>query len=160
MTKPSQPPRSVDEMWRRFLASIGETPESTERVVQWWSFSDNQADADELWRLVVDGTKQATAPSLWYFEESGEPVPKPGDLDVIVDWSQTARCIIRTTRVDVVPYLEVDEEFAAVEGEGDGSLAYWQRVHWPYYQRELEPFGRRPEPDMPVVCQRFEVVFP
>lgn len=150
---------SVRDMWRRYLESIGETPESTERTYQSWHFCDNQADADELADLVLAGTKRATASSLWFFEEVGEAVPKPGDLDVVIDWSGIARCVIQTTRVDLVPYLEVSEEFAAVEGEGDGSLDYWRRVHWPYYQRELKPFGRRPEPDMPIVCQRFEVVF-
>ncbi|MDA8021051.1 MAG: ASCH domain-containing protein [Thermoanaerobaculia bacterium] len=147
-------------MWRSYLQSIGETPESTDRAYQWWHFCDNQADADALVELVLQGKKRATAPSLWFFEESQEPVPKAGDLDVVTDWSATARCVTRSTRVDIVPYLEVGAEFAAVEGEGDGSLEYWRRVHWPYYRRELEPFGRRPEPDMPIICQRFEVVFP
>ena len=45
------------------------------------------------------------------------------------------------------------------EGEGDGSLAYWRKVHWEFFTRELSPFGRTPEKSMPVVCERFNVVY-
>lgn len=48
----------------------------------------------------------------------------------------------------------------ATAGEGDGSLAYWREAHWAAFTRELEMAGRRPELDMPVVCERFDVVYP
>ena len=39
---------------------------------------------------------------------------------------------------------EVTEDFAAAEGEGDGTLAYWRRVHWSYFGRECERLEGRP----------------
>ena len=54
---------------------------------------------------------------------------------------------------------EVTAEFAATEGEGDGSLEYWQRAHRAYFGRECRRIGRIPTPTMPVICERFEVVF-
>jgi uncharacterized protein YhfF len=83
----------------------------------------------------------------------------PGDYSVILDGRGTARCIIRTTDVDVVPFDEVDAAFAYEEGEGDRSLEYWSDVHWTYFVRELTELGREAAPDMPVVCERFEVVY-
>jgi len=53
----------------------------------------------------------------------------------------------------------VTEEFAATEGEGDGSLAFWRAAHWAAFSRELEGSERSPQPDMPVVCERFEVAY-
>ncbi|HEY6135555.1 MAG TPA: ASCH domain-containing protein [Rubrivivax sp.] len=50
-------------------------------------------------------------------------------------------------------------EFAATEGEGDGSLRYWRRAHEAYFARECERIGRVPESHMPVVCERFDVVY-
>ena len=55
---------------------------------------------------------------------------------------------------------EITEEHACAEGEGDGSLAWWVAAHWPYYHRELEGSGYSPQPDMPIVFERFEVVHP
>ena len=123
-----------------------------------WHFCDNQADADELAELVLDGPQAATAGALWSYEAEDEPLPQAGDFSVITDWSGAARCVIRTTSVEVVAFDEVGEEFAAAEGEGDGSLAFWRDAHWAAFSRELEGTGRSPQPDMPVVCERFEVV--
>lgn len=62
--------------------------------------------------------------------------------------------------MEVVRFDEVSEEFAAAEGEGDRSLAFWREAHWAAFSREFEGMQRSPQPDMPVVCERFEVVFP
>lgn len=65
-----------------------------------------------------------------------------------------------TTSVSVVPFDEVDEEFAYIEGEGDRSLGYWRKVHWDCFVQDLSAIGRVAVPNMPVVRERFEVVFP
>ena len=57
------------------------------------------------------------------------PLPKAGDLSVVTNWARTPLCVIETQRVEIVPYEEVSADFAATEGEGDGSLRYWQQAH-------------------------------
>jgi uncharacterized protein YhfF len=150
---------SVRALWRAYLSSIDETPETTDKTHDAWSFGDNPADADELAALVRRGDKRATTPSVWELEAAGEPVPEPGDLHVVTDAAGIAQCLIRTTHVEVVPFDRVDAAYARIEGEGDGSLAYWRRTHWAYYHRMLADTVYAPRPDMPVVCERFEVVF-
>ena len=152
---------SVEEMWAAFLATRPEYEAAAAAAASCsaWHFCDDQASADELSELVLAGRKRATAGSLWAYELEKEPLPKVGDLSVITDWEGRARCVIRTTAVEVVPFDAVTPEFAATEGEGDGSLEYWRRVHWAYFTSELQGTGREPRPDMPVVCERFEVVF-
>jgi uncharacterized protein YhfF len=150
---------TAEELWTAFLeerpgiAGPGDTYSA-------WHFCDNQADADELVELVLAGRKRATAGALWSYEAEGEPLPRAGDFSVVTDWSGSARCVIRTVTVEVVAFDAVGEEFAAAEGEGDGSLAFWREAHRAAFSRELEAGGRSLQPDMPVVCERFEVVFP
>jgi uncharacterized protein YhfF len=108
---------------------------------------------------VLAGRKRATAGLVWSFEGASVPLPKVGDLSVVTNWGKTPLCVIETQRVDVVAFDEVSEEFAATEGEGDGSLQYWRQAHWAYFGRECQRIGRTPESKMPVVCERFEVVF-
>jgi uncharacterized protein YhfF len=64
----------------------------------------------------------------------------------------------RTTQGQAAP--EIDEAYAATEGEGDGSLAYWRRVHWDFFSKECVSIGRDPSEEMPVVCEIFRVVHP
>lgn len=123
-----------------------------------WHFCDNEREADKLAELVVRGIKRATSPSLWSFESQGDPLPQPGDVHVVSNWAGEARCIIQTTEVTVAPFNEVSAEHAAAEGEGDGSLAYWRQMHWDYYHRELAGTKYVPCEDMPIVCERFEVL--
>ncbi len=140
-------------MWALYGGPDAEAPPPA------WHFCDNQADADVLAALVVAGIKGATAGALWAYEAEGEPLPQAGDHNIITDWEGRARAVIRTTVVEVVPFGEVTAEFAAAEGEGDGSLEYWREAHRAAFSRELAALGRVLTDDMPVVCQRFEVVF-
>lgn len=152
--------QSVLSMWRAYLASVGEVDEGAGRPPSSWHFCDNEADANACVELVRRGIKTATAPSLWHFELRDEPLPKPGDLHVVTDWAGEAQCVIRTVSVEIVPFNEVSAEHAAAEGEGDRSLAFWRRVHWDYYHRELEGSPFTPREDMPIVCERFQMVYP
>ena len=154
MTEPADSPKA---MWEAFLASTHDPPTAPSYTA--WHFCDTQELADALAELVRAGRKRATTAALWTHELTGEPLPQPGDLSVVTDWSGRARCIIRTTSVEIVAFSEVDDEFARAEGEGDGSLAYWRQAHWAYFTRELASLGRLPADDMPVVCERFEVVY-
>lgn len=148
---------SVKNMWDAYLALF--SPASLE-VPPAWHFCDNEVDADACAQLVLAGTKRATSPSLWFFESKGEPLSQPGDLDIVTDWKGLALCIIRTTRVQILPFDQVTESHASLEGEGDKTLEVWRQLHWPYYHRELEGTGYSPQPDMPIVFQAFERIFP
>ncbi len=124
-----------------------------------WCFSDNEADANALAALVLTGQKRATTGDLWSYEVEQERLPEVGDLNVITDWAGNAVCVIRTTGVEILPFDAVTEEFAATEGEGDGSLEYRRRVHQEVFSRRLPDIGKVFEPDMPVACECFEVVY-
>lgn len=150
---------SVQVLWRAYLRSIGETPTATSKTFAAWSFGDTDALADELLELVLAGAKRATTPSVWELEARGEPMPQPGDLHIITDSTGVAQCVLQTVQVTVTPFNEVDAAYARIEGEGDGSLDYWRRTHRAYYERVLADTDHTPQPDMPVVCERFEVVF-
>jgi uncharacterized protein YhfF len=60
--------------------------------------------------------------------------------------------------VEVVPFCEVTADYAAIEGEGDGSLEYWRRAHWSFFSRECIRIAREPNERMPVVCSVLEVL--
>lgn len=122
-------------------------------------FGDNEKDANELAALVMKGTKKATSHSLLGLQYRNEVLPKIGDFSVVTNWAEEAQCIIRTTGVELIPYFNIKETHAALEGEGDKSLAYWKKVHWDYYTRELAAFERVPRDSMIIVFQEFERVF-
>ncbi|MEX0428870.1 ASCH domain-containing protein [Nocardioides sp. DS6] len=123
-----------------------------------WSFGGTATQADELLALVLEGTKTATASALWDYEAAGEPVPSVGGLGIVLDGGGHPRALLATTRVDVVPFDEVGEEHAFLEGEGDRSLRYWREVHERFFTT-YAAHGRGFSPTMPVVLERFAVLY-
>ncbi len=124
-----------------------------------WAFGDSPELADELLALVLDGTKTATASALWEYEDEGEPIPEVGSLSIVLDGAGEPRALLRTTAVEVVPFDRVTAEHAHAEGEDDRSLESWRREHEKFWRRDLSG-DREFAPDMPVVCERFEVLYP
>jgi uncharacterized protein YhfF len=124
-----------------------------------WHFCDNEADANELGALVLAGIKTATCSQLREYEAEGEKIPAVGDLSIIIDWDGNPLGIIETTEITIRPYNEVDASFAYDEGEGDRSLAYWRAAHWRFFAREGAEMGWEPAEDMPLVCERFRLIY-
>ena len=150
----------ISEFWQSYLNSLPEDDPARGRPMPpAWGFGDGPEMADELGELVRRGIKRATCSSLWEMEHDGEPIPKPGDLSIILDGRGDPICIIETTEVEVKPLDAVDAGFAYDEGEGDRSLATWRAVHWRFFSRTLAAIGRAPHDAMPVVCERFCVVW-
>jgi uncharacterized protein YhfF len=152
-------PDTARAFWAEFKRSGAAGADPDSRFYEAFHFDDNEPSANELGALVLAGTKRATASLLHSYETEGKPLPRPGDLSVVTDWDGKPLCVMETRRVDLVPYEDVDEEFAATEGEGDGSLRYWRDVHSAYFGRECERVGCERTPRMAIVCERFEVVW-
>jgi uncharacterized protein YhfF len=151
---------SCAELWGEFLGSSSEAAGAAAGASYTsWQFGHGVGQGDRLLAYVLSGSKRATTGALWAYEHEGEAVPRVGDFSVVTDGSGVARCVIQTNWVAIVPFDTVDEQFAYDEGEGDRSLEYWREVHWHYFVRELSALGMTARPDMPVVCERFEVVF-
>lgn len=153
-------PSALQAFWDAYCATLPPEARPPETPPPAWHFCDNQADADELGELVLRRIKTATCSLLWLYEAEDEPVPEAGDYSIITGWNGRPLCIIETTEVTIRPYNQVDAQFAYDEGEGDRSLATWRGAHWRAFSRELAAAGRAPTEDMPLVCERFRVLYP
>lgn len=138
---------TAEELWKR--SGITGTYEA-------WAFGEA---ADKLAELVIRGIKTATCSAYDLYGIEGEPVPEAGEYSVILDSKDEAVCIIRTTKVTVIPFNLVSEEHAFKEGEGDRSLEYWREVHESFLSRELASVRLEFNEETKVVCEEFEVVF-
>ncbi len=119
-------------MWERFIES---SPEYSETKYRAWYFCDNEKCANELAALVSIGIKRATTSLLLWYENGNEVMPEVNDVNIVTDWNGTAQCIIKTKKVFVLPFKNVDSEMAFTEGEGDKSLDYWRKAHVSFFER-------------------------
>lgn len=148
----------VAAYWQSYIASLPVPSNPAEPYVV-NQFGDNPALADELGSLVVQGVKTATCSALWEWEAEGSDLPAVGLKTIVLNGNQQPICIIETIEVNLCPFNEVDASFAYAEGEGDRSLESWQAEHWKYFSRVLPQIGKQPAPDMPLVCERFRLIY-
>ncbi len=95
--------------------------------------------------------------------------PAPAGASRILDWvgdsPPSSEAIagspvlnVGNAHVRLVSFGDVDEEFAATEGEGDGSLAYWRRAHTAFFGRVVARLGGRLDNASVIVCERFRLL--
>lgn len=154
-------PPPLRPIWMAYAEHLG-GPEclDEDRFYEACQFGDSPELVDALAQLVLAGRKRATASAAWACEASGLGLPRPGLLSIVTDSRGQAQCIIETTQVDLIPFAEVTAEFAATEGEGDGSLEFWRQAHRDYFTRECEAAGRCFSEEQLLACERFRVVWP
>lgn len=125
-----------------------------------WSFGASPEEADELLALVLAGTKTATSSAAAPYAELDEPVPVAGDLSIILDGHGRPRALVVTIEVSIVALRDVDDEHAAAEGEGQGTLAQWRETHEAFLREELAGIGRELDDASEVVLERFRLLDP
>jgi uncharacterized protein YhfF len=150
----------IEAYWRQFLASLPlDSPYQTKTyVAEGWG--DSPDLADELGVLIAKGVKTATCSALWEWEAQGHPIPEEGYITIVLDGRGEPLCIVKTIEISIRKYNEVDADFAYEEGEGDLSLNYWRAAHRNYFSRVLTKTGREFSEEMPLVCERFQVIYP
>jgi uncharacterized protein YhfF len=145
----------VAAFWAAFCEARGIVQVGDAKVT---FFGDGPAQQDALCALVMAGRKRATASlACWY--GPGRAMPAVGDFFVVVDGGGRARGVIELVTVEERRFCDVDAAFAAEEGEGDGSLAYWVAEHRRFFEAELAREGLAFAVTARVVCERFRLVW-
>lgn len=149
---PDPDPTALADYWAECHVDVPHLPDALPVA---WPFGATARQADTLLALVLAGVKTGTASSLWDLETDGEPVPRTGELSILLDGTGAPRALIETTAVAIVPFDQVDADHARAEGEGDRTLVHWRTVH-EWYWRTYSAAGH--DPAMPVVCERFRLL--
>ena len=130
------------------------------RYYEAFYFGNTESSANRLADLVLQGEKTATSSLLWTLELEKKPMLQVGDYSIVTTWDDVPVCIVETTELRIVPFKDVDAQFAYDYGEGDRTLAWWKEHIVEYYAEECKAIGRETTEDMPLVCERLRVVYP
>lgn len=146
----------VEQFWADFCSEHSVGPNEPYQV---WYFGNTAAMADELIQLVLSGQKTATASLLKTNELNPADAPIVGGYSVVTDFRGEPKCVLQTTEVHEVRFMDVEADFAAVEGEGDLSLEYWRSVHRDYFSREAKEHGFEFDDESVICCEHFRLLY-
>lgn len=142
----------IESFWQRYCELEGL---EGVRYMEAFQFGEK---ADWLASLVVNGTKTATCSSYPLYEIEGNPLPKVGDHQIVLDSQNQPVAIIKSYAIDIYPFNKVPVGFALAEGEG--TYDEWKKAHIAFFGRTLPQYGLVFTKDMLTVCDRFEKVYP
>jgi uncharacterized protein YhfF len=84
---------------------------------------------DQLVAAILDGAKTTTTGLVADYEREREPLPRPGDREVVIDSAGGPVTLIEVVASRVVRVGDVDLAHAIGEGEGYASVAEWRAGH-------------------------------
>jgi uncharacterized protein YhfF len=118
---------------------------------------------DQLVAAIVDGAKTTTTGLVVDYERDGEPLPCPGDREVVIDSAGDPVTLIEIIAVRVLRVGDVDLAHAIGEGEGYGCVADWRAGHEAFWHSaEMRDFHGDPSftvnDDTLAVAMEFRVV--
>ena len=151
---------ACDAFWTEYLRHLPQNHEHRTIAPDAFAFGGGGDLADELALLVLNRTKRATTSLAIEFTSLDEPLPVVGAMSIILRGDLKPVAIIERSSVAIIPFESVDHEYAAIEGEGDGSLSYWREVHIEYFTEVCTRLGGRFDIKTPVICQVFELRWP
>jgi len=151
---------NIKTFWKSYLSTLSDEDQKNALPYVVDSFADTPEAATKVGKLVRDGVKTTTSSLVWGLEHIGEPLPKVGEIELIVDGDGEPLCIIELTEVEIKPFNAVDEQFAYEYGEGERTLEYWLSDNWDFVSRWCTEIGREPTKIMPMAFQRFRLLYP
>jgi uncharacterized protein YhfF len=118
-------------------------------------FGNPGTSRDTILDILFNGNKRATAGLLEHdYVAEGELVEHIGEILVVVGNENEPLGKIQITRVEIVKFGEVPDEFALAEAEGDLSGDDFRNSHRAFW----ESCGYEINDDTQVVCAYFELV--
>jgi uncharacterized protein YhfF len=118
-------------------------------------FGNPGTSRDTILDFLFNGNKRATAGLLEQdYVAEGEPVEHVGEILVVVGNENEPLGKIQITRVEIVRFDEVSDEFALAEAEGDLSGDDFRNSHRAFW----EGCGYPVNPESQVVCAYFDLI--
>ena len=85
--------------------------------------------------FIVNGNKRATAGLLDDYAKESEPIESVGECLAMLNNDDQHVATLRVTRVEVSRFIDVPDEFALAEAEGDLNAADFRANHSDYWSR-------------------------
>ena len=88
---------------------------------------------EKLNNFVLHGNKRATAGLLKDYKEEGEPLEHIGEHLAMLDNDGAHIATLEVTRIEVLRFIDVPDEFALAEAEGDLNAADFRASHLAFW---------------------------
>lgn len=125
--------------------------------VRWFGIDEKTTKG--IFNHIRTDNKHGTFTLPWLLEKTGQPVTKVGTLITLIDYDGAPTLVLRITGNEVVKFGDIDERVTGLDGPPVRDVAVWKPVHRDFWNGELKKHGMAVSDDMPVLVERFELVY-
>ena len=152
---------ATERFWQTYLEEEAPDPAKARSwLYEAFKIGTTEEGADDGALLISRGIKTTTSSLLWEYEAAYKPLPKIGSLSIVENGRDEPVCVVKTTQIETKPFRDVDLKFAYDYGEWDRTLKTWRQECWQFYSAQCIELGREASHTMPLVCERFRVIYP
>ena len=118
----------------------------------------DEALCEELLGLIARGEKTGAFSRPKELEASGQ-MPVPGDYVILTDFAGEPRCLVRMVECRLTKFSDISAEQTACESPAARDPEVWRGFHRRYWTAMLAAEGDTFTEDMPVLFQRFKLLY-
>ncbi len=156
---PSRPSiHALDAFWRAVVIARPDLTLPASYEVRWIGI--DAPTTETIFEFIQAGTKVATFRLPWQLEAKGHASAKVGDPIVLIAWDGTPRMAIRLTATEETTFGGITGEHTGLDGPPVQDLAVWKPLHRDFWGKELAKIGRAVTDAMPIIVERFELIYP
>ena len=145
----------IDDYWNRVIAlkpelavdhqirSIGIDEETTVLIIG----------------FIKEGEKVGTFSLPWLMESENIPASHTGQPIILLSYDGKPEIVVQITDIEETTFGKIDYEVTKIDGPPVRDPEVWIPLHREYWNNILKPYGRSCTDDMPVIVERFQLVY-
>ena len=154
---PEQNPDSelLDAFWQQAIKAVPEIA----RDHQVRSIGIDEETTDLIIKFIKTGEKTGTYSLPWLIEAEGYPKTTPNTSIILVSYAGIPKVVVQITSIYETTFGNISLDDTSLDGPPVRDLDVWIPLHTKYWNGLLSRYNRVCMPDMPVLVEKFKLVY-
>ena len=145
----------IDDYWNQAIASKPEL--AVDHQIR--SIGIDEETTVLIIDFIKEGEKVGTFSLPWLMESENIPASHAGQPIILLSYDGKPEIVVQITDIEETTFGEIDYEVTKIDGPPVRDPEVWIPLHREYWNNILKPYGRSCTDDMPVIVERFKLVY-
>ena len=145
----------IDDYWNRVIASKPEL--AVDHQIR--SIGIDEETTVLIIDFIKEGEKVGTFSLPWLMESENIPASNTGQPIILLSYDGKPEIVVQITDIEETTFGEIDYDVTKIDGPPVRDPEVWIPLHREYWNNILKPYGRSCTDDMPVIVERFQLVY-
>ena len=145
----------IDDYWNQVIASKPEL--AVDHQIR--SIGIDEETTVLIIDFIKEGEKVGTFSLPWLMQSENIPASHTGQPIILLSYDGKPEIVVQITDIAETTFGEIDYDVTKIDGPPVRDPEVWIPLHREYWNNILKPYGRSCTDDMPVIVERFQLVY-